>query len=83
MRELMARTVFWKSRFWPLRRVPRRTLSCLEGTQALAPFGDTDGELAAQGPEALGLGTEGLVQGNELGADVPRIRGRVGVVELP
>ena len=34
-REVIARTVFWKSRFAPLRSVPRWTLSCFEGTQAL------------------------------------------------
>ena len=40
MREEMARTVFWKSRPWPLRRVPRLTLSCLEGTHADLPSGE-------------------------------------------
>ncbi len=34
MRELMARTVFWKFRLPPLRSVPRLMLSCLDGTQA-------------------------------------------------
>ena len=41
MREVMARTVFWKLRLAPLRSVPRLTLSCLEGTQALQPSGDS------------------------------------------
>jgi hypothetical protein len=41
MRELMARTVFWKSSAcWPLRSVPRLMLSCLDGTQALRPSGE-------------------------------------------
>ena len=41
MREVMARTVFWKLRFEPLRSEPRRMLSCFEGTQAVAPSGDS------------------------------------------
>ena len=34
MRELIARTVFWKLRPRPSRSVPRWTLSCFDGTQA-------------------------------------------------
>ncbi len=41
MREAMARTVFWKLRFAPLRSEPRITLSCFEGTQAVEPSGDS------------------------------------------
>ena len=40
MRELIARTLFWKFRPWALRSVPRLMLSCLEGTQALRPSGE-------------------------------------------
>ena len=40
MRELIARTVFWKLSAWPSRRVPRLTLSCLDGTQAERPSGE-------------------------------------------
>jgi hypothetical protein len=41
MRDAIARTVFWKFRLAPLRSVPRRTLSCFEGTQAARPSGDS------------------------------------------
>ena len=34
MRELIARTVFWKFRPRPSRSAPRLMLSCLDGTQA-------------------------------------------------
>ena len=34
MRELIARTVFWKLRLSPLRSVPRAMLSCFDGTDA-------------------------------------------------
>ena len=40
MRELMARTVFWKLRFRPSRPAPRAMLSCFEGTQACVPSGE-------------------------------------------
>ena len=40
MRELMARTVFWRFRLPPLRSVPRLTLSFFDGTQADVPSGE-------------------------------------------
>ena len=39
-RELIARTVFWKFRFAPLRSVPRAMLSCFDGTHAVVPSGE-------------------------------------------
>ena len=42
MRELIARTVFWKLRLPPLRSVPRLMLSFFDGTQAEAPSGEID-----------------------------------------
>ena len=40
MRELIARTVFWKFSPMPLRSDPRLMLSCLEGTHACVPSGE-------------------------------------------
>ena len=40
IRELIARTVFWKSRLRPSRSVPRAMLSCFEGTHACVPSGE-------------------------------------------
>ena len=40
MRELIARTVFWKLSPSPSRRTPRFTLSCLDGTRAERPSGE-------------------------------------------
>ena len=43
LRELMARTVFWKSSGCPSRRGPRLMLSCLDATHALVPVGEITG----------------------------------------
>jgi hypothetical protein len=40
MRELIARTVFWKSSAGRCAARPRSTLSCFDGTQACVPSGE-------------------------------------------
>ena len=40
MRELIARTVFWKLSPVPSRSAPRLMLSCFDGTQACVPSGE-------------------------------------------